>query len=228
MEHWHLSEQDFFDQLEEEKKHFLSYAVRRAIKKNTVIFAEGDVGHSAYYLERGSVKICRATLSGKEPIFWVRKAGDLFGLAEVFARQDRICTAQALTACSLYEITGSNFEIVLKSHYAVSQKVASVLGRRIRFLCEQVENLMVHDISERLARLLVYLSFHHPANSDTSTVPVSIPLSLTQEDMAAMTGSCQQTISETLKKLQKEGLISVSRKEIIILNPSKMMEHIYK
>jgi DNA-binding HxlR family transcriptional regulator len=30
--------------------------------------------------------------------------------------------------------------------------------------------------------------------------------------MASMTGSCQQTISETLKSLQQEGLILVSRK----------------
>jgi CRP-like cAMP-binding protein len=36
--------------------------------------------------------------------------------------------------------------------------------------------------------------------------------------MASMTGSCQQTVSEALKELQRNGLIKITKKEITLLN----------
>jgi CRP-like cAMP-binding protein len=49
-------------------------------------------------------------------------------------------------------------------------------------------------------------------------------VALTQEQMAAMTGSCQQTVSEFLKRFQEEGLVRVGRKKITILDPLKLLE----
>lgn len=227
MDLWHLSEQDFFADLPAEKNDFLSLAVRREIKRNEHIFLEGDPGDHCYYLEKGSVKILRATMVGKEPIFWVRKPGDFFGLAEVIDGKERVCTAQALTRSVVYEIHRTDFETLLARHHAVARKVIAVLGRRLRYLCEQIENLMSCDVTSRLSRLLIYLSFNHLMFNDKSHAPVSFPLELTQEDIAAMTGSCQQTVSETLKKLQQEGLIRVSRKEITIVKPSEMLKRLY-
>ncbi|MBI5249225.1 MAG: Crp/Fnr family transcriptional regulator [Desulfomonile tiedjei] len=227
VELWHLSEQDFFADLPDEKRDFLSFARKLELKKNAIIFAEGDPGDYCYYLDTGSVKIYRATMMGKEPIFWVRKPGDLFGLAEVIDGKERICTAQTLARSTVYEIHRKDFEQILARYHAMSRKVIAVLGRRIRYLCEQIENLMVCDVTSRVSRLLVYLSFNHLMNLKIEDAPVSFPLTLTQEDIAAMTGSCQQTISETLKGLQEEGLIRVSRREITIMNPLEMLERIY-
>jgi CRP/FNR family transcriptional regulator, cyclic AMP receptor protein len=227
LELWHLSEQDFFLGLPVEKRDFLSLAVKRDVKKNSIIFVEGDPGDYCYYLEKGSIKVFRATIVGKEPIFWVRKPGDLFGLAEVIDGKERICTAQTLSPCLIYEIHRKDFEEILARYHTVSRKVMAVLGRRLRYLCEQVENLMVWDVTSRLSRLLVYLSFNHLMNPNPDDEAVCFPISLTQEDLAAMTGSCQQTVSETLKKLQQEGLVRVSRKEITIVKPLELLERIY-
>jgi CRP/FNR family cyclic AMP-dependent transcriptional regulator len=56
--------------------------------------------------------------------------------------------------------------------------------------------------------------------------PIPIPVKLTQEQIAAMIGSTQQTVSETLKKLKEERLIEISGKEITILNPRDIFERI--
>ena len=132
MELWHLSEQDFFADLQDEKRDFLSLAKKREAKKGAIIFVEGDPGDYCYYLEAGSVKIFRATAAGKEPIFWVRKQGDLFGLAEIIDGRERLCTARALSRCVLYEIHRKDFETILERYFTVSRKVMAVLGRRIR------------------------------------------------------------------------------------------------
>jgi CRP/FNR family transcriptional regulator, cyclic AMP receptor protein len=220
---WHLSERDFFADLPAEKEDFLALSKRRDLKKNTIVFTEGDRGDHCYYLEKGSVKVFRATLDGKEPIFSVRKPGEMFGLAEIIDGNDRICTAQTLAGSVVHEIRRADFEEILARYPALAKRVMAVLGRRIRYLCEQMENLMVCDVTSRVARLLVYLSLTRLTNGKSDGEPLCVPFSLTQEDMADMTGSCQQTISETLRRLQDEGYIRLSGREITILRPSEML-----
>ena len=112
-------------------------------------------------------------------------------------------------------------------HHTISRKIISVLGRRVRYLCGQIENLTVSDVASRLTNLLVCLGYHRFVTSACSQEPVKFTLELTQAEIAAMMGSCQQTISETLRKLEREGLIEVSKKEITILNPSEILDRTY-
>ena len=224
---WHLSESDFFENLPTEKRDFLSVGKKRQFKKGECIFVAGDPGDYCYYMEKGSVKILRPTVLGKEPIFWVRKAGDLFGLAEVTNAKERLCTAQALTPCTVHQVHARDLEDLLARHHTISRKIISVLGRRVRYLCGQIENLTVSDVASRLTNLLVCLGYHRFATSACSQEPVKFTLELTQAEIAAMMGSCQQTISETLRKLEREGLIEVSKKEITILNPSEILDRTY-
>lgn len=220
---WHLSESDFFSGLSGEKDAFISLARRRELNKNDIVFFEDDPGNSCFYLERGIVKIFKVGFDGKEPIFFLRRPGEFFGLAEVVGGQPRKANAQAITPVVLYEIGKKDFESLLASHYLLARKIIGVLGRRLRYLGEQIENLMVCDVSTRLAKLLVYLSYEKLSDEASWQKPVEIPISLTQEQIAAMTGSCQQTVSELLKKFQGENLIQVSRRKITVLNPLKLL-----
>ena len=225
--HWHLSEEDFFKDLTKAREEFIDLAVRRVIKKNEFLFFENDPGDSCFYLEQGSVKIFAITLLGKEPTFMVRRSGELFGLAEVVEGQPRKCNAQAIGHSVVYEISKGDFETLLSRNYPLARKVITVLGKRLRFLCEQIGNLMVCDVTTRLIKLLIYLAYDNIIDLETCVTPITLPLMLTQEQIAGMTGSCQQTVSETLKKLQEDGFIEVSRKEITLLRPSQMISQIY-
>ncbi len=220
---WHLREHDFFVGLVAEKKAFMSLAKSRDLKKNDMVFFEGDPGDSCFYLENGLIKIFKITLDGKEPIFFLRRKGEFFGLAEVMEARPRKANAQAITPGVLYEISKKNFDDLLASHYPLARRVIEVLGRRLRYLGEQVENLMVCDVSTRLAKLLVYLSSDQLMDEASWVKPAHIPVSLTQEQLASMTGSTQQTVSEMLKKFQEEGLIAVSKRQITILNPLQLL-----
>ncbi|MFH1488419.1 MAG: Crp/Fnr family transcriptional regulator [Pseudomonadota bacterium] len=209
-----------------EKEKFLSLSTRRSLKKNEFVFYEEDPGESCFYLEEGTVKIFRVTALGKEPIFFVRKAGEMFGLAEVIDAKERKCNAQALTPCVLYEINKENFEFLLSQYHSLARKVIKVLGRRLRYLGEQIENLMVCDVTTRMLKLLFYLCSNSLIDRASLNKPIKVPINLTQEQMASLTGSCQQTVSETLKELQQNGLIRISKKEITLLNPLQILDKI--
>jgi len=225
---WHLCEQDFFVGLAAEKKVFMSLAKRRDLKKNDMVFFEDDPGDSCFYLESGLIKIFRISSDGKEPIFFLRRQGEFFGLAEVMEAKPRKANAQAITPAVIYEIGKQNFDDLLACHYPLARRAIEVLGRRLRYLGEQLENLMSCDVSTRLARLLVYLSYDQLADEDSWERPTQIPVSLTQEQLGAMTGSTQQTVSEMLTKFQEEGLIAVSKRQITIINPLLLLHKMEK
>jgi CRP-like cAMP-binding protein len=223
---WHLSQEDFFRDIPAERQAFLARAVRLDLRKGDYVFHEDDPADSCFYLERGVVRIYRVTAEGKESIFFLRRAGDMFGLAEVLAGASRKCSAQAITPCVLRQMDRSGFEQLLDGSPAIARRVIEILGRRLRFLGEQVESLMACDVSTRILKILVYLAYDLLADGLDLDSPVTLPFALTQEQIASMAGSCQQTVSETLKRLQADGLIRVSRAGITILKPAEVLERI--
>ncbi|MDP1993425.1 MAG: Crp/Fnr family transcriptional regulator [Syntrophales bacterium] len=221
---WQFKGKDFFWQLPLEKKDFISLSRAHTAKRNELIFLEGDKGNSVFYLEEGKVRIFRSSPSGKETIVFIRQPGEVFGLAEVIGKHERVFSAQAITLCRLYEIRGKEFEILLRRHYPLAQRVIEELGRRLRYLGEQMDSLMVCDVSSRLLKLLMCISCHNVIDQKEMNSPIRVSLKLTQEQIASMIGSTQQTVSETLKKLKEDGLIEICGKEIILLEPQKIFE----
>ncbi len=224
---WHLSERDFFSGLVTEKEEFVSLSKKRIIPKNQFIFFEDDPGDTAFYIEQGEIKVFRISPFGKSSIVFIRFPGEIFGLAEVIGGNNRACSAQAMTRCTLYEINRKELEHLLSRHYCLTQRVMKVMGRRLRYLGEQIENLMVCDVHTRLLKLIIYLGHHKLLEPDVWSDPITIPIRLTQQQIAEMIGSCQQTVSETMKSLELKGLIRLSGREIILLKPTEAMNYIF-
>lgn len=221
---WHFTAKDFFWQLPSEKRDFISASTHLKAKKNQLLFMEGDSGNSVFYLAEGEVRIFRSSQCGKETILFVRQPGEMFGLAEFIGKHERVFNAQTMTCCRLYEIQGRDFERLLQRHYTLAKRVIDELGRRVRYLGEQMDSLMVSDVPTRLLKLLMCISCHSMIGREAMNTPLPVSLKLTQEQMAAMIGSTQQTVSETIKKLKEEGLLDVSGKEITLLEPQKILK----
>lgn len=220
---WHMEVREFFHGMPDVREKFLELSIRKVFQKNEIIFFEEDISSSCYYLEKGIVKIFKVTYSGKEPIFFMRHQGEMFGIAEVVGNRKRKCNAQTLTDCIVHILHKKQFEELVKLSPEFALMVVSVLGTRIRYLGEQIESLMVCDVSIRLAKLLVYLVFNQLNDPESWECAVEIEKKMTQEQMASIIGSCQQTISQTLKAFQEEGLIELKRRRIILLNPLALL-----
>jgi len=206
---WHMDNTEFFAGLPGEKEEFLRVAERMEPHKHEMIFFEEDAGDACYYIQAG-----------------LRKRNEMFGLAEIIEARSRKANAQALTDCTLYKMNKHAFEKFLDARPLVTKRVVQVLGRRLRYLGEQIEGLMSSDVRGRLIKLLVHLAHEKLPNERSWTLPVKIPVKLTQEQMASMTGSCQQTISKLLGDLQEEGHISVCHRELTIVNPLLLLHEV--
>ncbi len=220
---WHNEKMDFFEGLEEEKDFFMSRAKRRVLAKNSMIFFEEDPGQYCYYLEKGIVRIFKISSSGKEPIYFIRRHGDMFGMAEVIDFHPRKSNAQSLAESIIWELDRKDFQDMIEHYPNFAKRIISCLGQRIRYLGDQVENLMVCDVETRLAKLVISLAYDNINSEEDWERPVTIDKKITQEQMASMTGSCQQTVSNILKKFQKEGLIQGTRGALKVTNPLQLI-----
>src|SRR5205823_14257732 len=76
-------------------------------RKDQVIFAQGDVADSIYYLQKGRVKVVVLSEQGKEAVVGLVEAGQFFGEGCMNGHQLRIATTRAMVACLITEINKS-------------------------------------------------------------------------------------------------------------------------
>ena len=223
--HWHLIGHDFFaDLTEAERAKFYALSRRHELKRNQLIFNEGEMAHSCFYIEKGVLQAYRITAQGRNTILFIRGQGDIFGLAELVNKGVRKHFTSAMTAAVVHELPETGFEQLLMSSPVLTRRMMEVMGRRVRFLNEQAQDLMSKGVSERLLKLFVCLSYEQILKALPGNRPVPLGLRLTQEEMGAMIGSCQQTISSTLRALRESGVIAARGRSIILENPKALLE----
>ncbi|MDO5537695.1 MAG: Crp/Fnr family transcriptional regulator [Desulfovibrionaceae bacterium] len=222
---WYLRDREFFSKdFEAQKKRFLEAAVRKVFQKGDIIFLEGEIADRCHYVASGVVRTFNADDSGRDSVVFLRREGEMFGLAEALSRAPRRASAQALTNVELFCMPSADLDRFLAEDYQMARRVITLLGGRLCHLNDLVSSFATGSVLSRLAGFLVTLVYEHIADGGEGS-PVEVPVRVTQELMASVTGSTQPTISETLQRLQQEGVISIERRKITILNPPQLMAY---
>ncbi|EFL86386.1 hypothetical protein HMPREF1022_01837 [Desulfovibrio sp. 6_1_46AFAA] len=216
----------FFDGLEQEKALFLSRATRLCLKKGERLFSRGDPGDACYYMEKGLVRIFGVAGDGKEPMFFLRRTGEMFGLSEVLEGSLRMANAQTLMPSVIHVMDAAAFSAMLESRFSMARRVINVLGNRLRYCNDHICRLTSSTVRDRLLRLLLCLVCDNlPADvaAPAWQAPVRGDMPVSQEQIAAMIGSTQPTVSGVLQQLQAEGLLVVQRAHIEVLAPRRLL-----
>jgi len=99
------------------------------VADGTIVMKEGDVGHSAVIVLKGSAVVRR---NGRK----LRDIGpgEIAGEMALLDDAPRSATVQCTSDCSLLEITGGQFRAVMADVPTISRKVLATLAGRIRDL----------------------------------------------------------------------------------------------
>src|SRR6201993_3728195 len=65
-------------------------------RKNQIVFSQGEVADSVFYIQQGKVKLTVVSEQGKEAVIAVLGSGDFFGEGCLAAQPQRMATAAAL------------------------------------------------------------------------------------------------------------------------------------
>src|SRR6202045_3139345 len=74
-------------------------------RKDEIVFAQGDVADTIYYIQKGRVKVVVISEQGKEAVVGILEPGQFFGEGCMNGHALRIATTTAMEACLITAIT---------------------------------------------------------------------------------------------------------------------------
>jgi len=189
-------------------------------RKDQVVFAQGDVAETVFYIQKGQVKVVVISEQGKEAVVGIFGPGQFFGEGCMNGHSVRIATTTAMEECVVTVITKAAMLAVLHDQPAFSEMFMAYLLTRNSRIEEDLIDQLFNSSEIRLARLLLLL-----ANFGKEGSPQPIIPNISQETLAEMIGTTRSRVSFFMNKFRKLGFISYNGK--IEVNSSLLTAVLY-
>jgi CRP/FNR family transcriptional regulator, cyclic AMP receptor protein len=220
-----LSQFSLFRDLDNyELEKIVDISISREWKKNSHVFLQGDPLENVYFINEGKVKIYKSDVNGREQIVAILKKGEMFPHVGFFRKGGYPGYSEVLEPASLVVVPISQFEKVLVENPYLSIKVFKVLGEKIVDLQERLEAQILNNTYEQIIKLLIRLGELHGEKQENGTIVLKSDF--TNKDLANMIGTTRETVSRTLTKLKKDGLIISDSQGNLILDPDVLLNEL--
>jgi CRP/FNR family transcriptional regulator, cyclic AMP receptor protein len=176
-------------------------------RTNQVIFAQGEVANTIFYIQKGRVKVVVLSDQGKEAVVGILEERQFFGEGCLNGHALRIATTTALEECLITAISKPAMIAVLRDEPKFSELFVAYLLTRNSRVEEDLIDQLFNSSEQRLARLLLLL-----ANFGKEGNPTPINPHISQETLAEMIGTTRSRVSFFMNKFRKLGLISYNGK----------------
>jgi CRP-like cAMP-binding protein len=176
-------------------------------RKNQIIFVQGEVADTIFYIQKGRVKLTVLSAQGKEAVVAILEPGQFFGEACLSGDPLRISTTAAVEDCLITSITKAAMLAELRNDPKFSELFMTYLLARNSRIEEDLIDQLFNSSEKRLARLLLLL-----ANFGKEGHPQPVITEISQETLAEMIGTTRSRVSFFMNKFRKQGLISYNGK----------------
>jgi CRP/FNR family cyclic AMP-dependent transcriptional regulator len=176
-------------------------------RKNQVIFAQGEVANSVFYIQKGRVKLTVISEQGKEAVVGILEHEQFFGEGCLNGHPLRIATTMAMEDCVITSITKGAMIAVLHDEPKFSELFMAYLLTRNSRIEEDLVDQLFNSSEKRLARLLLLL-----ANFGKDGPPQPVLADISQETLAEMIGTTRSRVSFFMNKFRKLGFIDYNGK----------------
>ncbi len=177
------------------------------IRKDQIVFAQGDVADTVFYIQKGRVKVVVASEQGKEAVVGIFGPDQFFGEGCMNGHSVRIATTTAMEDCLITAITKTAMLATLQAQSKFSEMFMAYLLTRNSRIEEDLIDQLFNSSEKRLARLLLLL-----ANFGKEGSPQPIVPNISQETLAEMIGTTRSRVSFFMNKFRKLGFISYNGK----------------
>jgi CRP-like cAMP-binding protein len=171
-----------------------------------VMFVEGDPSTHVFVLVDGWVKVVGVTSDGHELTLALRGRGDTVGEVAGETTGYRSATVQAVGTVRALIVPYERFSSFLDSHDGADRAYRRMVTRRWNDAESMLRARSVTSGAQRLAGLLLEL-----ADSELQTA-----MTLTQEELASLTGASRATVTRALSNWRRRGIIRTGQRDIAI------------
>lgn len=182
------------------------------IKKGETLFNEGDNLNGVFCIKNGICKLTKLNSNGKDTILKLATKGELLGQRSMINDETSNLTATAIEDMMVCFIPKKE----VMQYFTDNNKFSLLVTRDIcNHLKDADKGLVDHThktVRERLAIILLKLEETAGTNHDTGALNIQ----LSREDLANMVGTATESCIRLLSEFNKEGLIKLVGKRIII------------
>jgi CRP/FNR family transcriptional regulator len=190
----------------------------RIYARGETILLEGDPCRGLYFVAAGRVKVFKLSPDGKEQVLRILGAGRTFNDVPVFDGGPNPGSVSAMDDCRIGFIPKPTILSLIDSQPPVAKAVIRVLAGRLRAMTTVVEDLVFRTVVARVAKLLLDCVQGEPTLMEGDGACTR----LTQQQIAAMTGSVREVVQRALKIFERDGAIRMQRARIQILDPERL------
>lgn len=180
------------------------------------IFDKGAPGDCLFAILRGQIGIHTSSPDGKMVLLNILDVGDVLGEIALIDGRPRTASASALRPTLLFRVDRPDFLALLERHPPLCIRMMVVLCERLRWVSENIEDAIFHDVPRRLARRLLLLADAYGQQTPDGDVRISQPIS--QENLAHMLGVTREIVNKTVGTLRRSGAVSYVKGFIVLKN----------
>lgn len=189
--------------------------VLRRVEHNTVITLEGEPADAMYLVATGRVKIVRYSMEGREYIVRVAEAGDLFNTVPMLDGEPCPATSITLAPTTLLVLQRADLGDLVERYPDLAKALLHEFAARLRMFMDLVDALALHTVHGRVATLLL---------QQAAVAEHRAPPPMTQSEMAAHLGTVREVVARTLRSFELDGLITLHRGTIHVLDRDGLRE----
>ncbi|MDY3363602.1 Crp/Fnr family transcriptional regulator [Riemerella anatipestifer] len=185
--------------------------------KGDVLFDDGELPKGVYFIEKGTAKLSKSGVYGKDHILRIVKEGDILGYRSLLCDENFQARAEAMTEIEATFVPSDIFMQLLEADsrlsFAMMQKIAFELGESsntITFLAQKT-------VRERLAEILLLLELKLGTDPEGF-----IKICLTREEVANLIGTATESAIRLISEFKNDGLIEVEGRNIKIKDHDKL------
>lgn len=208
----YLRETDIFAPLSSaEQTWLLETTTMVTCERGRVLYRPDDMGDVVFILKRGKVDLYRLTVDGRKLVTATFSAHTIFGEMGLIGQRMYGCYAEAAEACLICVLSRSDMQSLIRRNPEVGLLLLADVERRVQEREAELEALAFRALPARLAALLL-------READASGMVVG----LSHQDLAERLGTYRETVSQLLGRFRDDGLVSMERKRIHLLDTERL------
>ena len=190
-------------------------SVIRRFARGDTIFEQGMGSDAFYTIASGRVKIFKMLPSGKDLILEVFGPGDPLGAVAAYDGRPFPASAVALEDTTCVVIPRAIFFKLLEEHPSLVRGLMLGLTVRLVELTNRLAELTGGRIESRFARLFLKLATEMGRQERGG---VFVPLPLTRQELADMTGTTIETCIRIMSRWGKDGVVRTEKDGFVVLD----------
>jgi len=201
----------FSDLAEEDIASLANMVTLKQFKKGSFVISQNDHGSVMYLLVSGRVKVSLASPEGKELALNYLEAPSHFGEMSLVDAEPRSADVIAVTDSEVLALDARDLSAAIQVQPKLALSLIATLSRRVRGLIGRLEDVVFHDASHRVMRVLLNVA---TASYEARGVPVVE--GFTHYEVATLAGTSRETASRVISQLAKDGIVATKGRRVIV------------